>query len=274
MSTSFESYTGYAEADEDTILDRFDDESYDESFDESFDESAFDERFDDDSAEFIGKFGSRAIGSAIGALNRIRPTIRGRGRLNIPLPNLPSGLTSGISAVSNLFGRITSPSGKHLDFKLPQTTATKNDIGVLKKAVDANTKAIQVNSAAIKKEAEAIVSVRNDLKEIDAKHISATKKQNDIMDAINVRVTKLRKDLDRTRQDAQTQQMFSLLMQPKLTNIEFTNAPAQGSNEVKSSKFDDSNLFLMLALSGGLGSGSGSENNLLPLVLLMGQPKK
>jgi hypothetical protein len=276
MSTSFESYSGFAEADDDSLLEnRFDDESFDESYDENFDES-YDESFDesyDEGAEFLlGGLLSKGIGKAISSVNRIKPTIKGAGRLNIPIPRLPGGLTSGISAISNLVGKLTSPSGKQVSFKLPPNVATKNDIAVLKKAVDANSGAIKANTAAIKKEAEAIVTLRKDMKDIDAKHIAATKKQNQIMDAINGRVSKLRKDLDKTKQDAQMQTMFSLLMPPKLKSLTFDAAPAANTaTNVTASKFEDNNLFLILALSGGLSGGSGSSdmNSMLPLLLLM-----
>lgn len=273
MSTNFESFNGFGEADDESLMDyTVHEDSFDESYDESFDEGAgesFDESYDEGAEFLLGGLLSKGIGSAIGAINRIKPTIRGRGRLNIPTPNLPGALTSGLSAVSNLMGRITSPTGKQLNFKLPQTVATKNDIAVLKKAVDANSAAIKINTAAIKKEAEALVSLRKDMKDIDTKHIAATKKQNQVMDAINGRVSKLRKDLDKTKQDAQMQTMFSLLMPPKLKNVTFDQVPAANSPvNVTASKFEDNNMFLMLALSGGFGGGNDS-NSMLPLLFLM-----
>jgi hypothetical protein len=278
MSTHFESFGGFSEADDDSMFDyTVTDERYGEADDDSsFDDSAFDDNYDeghdDDSAEFLlGGLLSKGIGSAIGAINGIKPTIKGMGKLNIPTPFLPGGLTGGLSAASNLFGKLTSPSGKNLNFKLPHNIATKTDIGVLKKAVDANSAAIKVNTAAIKKEAEAIVSLRKDMKSIDVKHIAATKKQNQVMDAINGRVSKLRKELDKTRQDAQMQTMFSLLMPPKLKTVTFDAAPAANTPvNVSASKFEDNNIFLMLALSGGLGGGTGNDSNSwLPLMLLM-----
>lgn len=271
MNAQFDALNGFAEADDDTLLDyRVDEDNFetdDDAFGEGDDDSA---EVDDDSAEFIGGLLAKGIGGALNTVNRIiRPTIRGASRLSIPTPNLSGAVTSGISAVSNLMGRITSPTGKQMQFRLPGNTATKADIATLKRALDSNTKAIRVNSAAIKKEAEAIVSLRKDVKEIDSKHIAATKKQNEIMEAINGRVSKLRKDLDKTKQDAQMQSMMSMLMPPKLKSVTFESAPGAGtSTNVTESSFDSNNMFLMMALSGGLGGGSDS-NNLLPLIFLM-----
>jgi len=270
MNAHFESLNGFAEADDDTLLDyRVDDDSFDGGFDESYAEDDDSSESDDDSAEFLGGMLAKGIGTALNTVNRIvRPTIKGASKLSIPTPNLSGAVTNGISAVSNLMGRITSPSGKQVQFRLPSNTATKGDIAALKRAVDANTKAIRINSAAIKKEAEAIVSLRKDMKEIDTKHIAATKKQNEIMEAINGRVSKLKKDLEKTKQDAQTQQMLSLLMQPKLKSLTFDAAPAAGTAvNVTQSKFEDNNLFMMLALSGGL--NDSSSNSMLPLIFLM-----
>jgi hypothetical protein len=275
MSTNFESFGGFSEAEDDSLMDyTVHEDNYDEAFDENYDEATgenYDESYDEGAEFLMGGLLSKGIGGAINAINRIKPTFKGSGRLSIPAPNLPAGLTSGLSAVSNLVGRITSPTGKNLNFKLPQNVATKNDVAVLKKAVDASSAAIKVNTAAIKKEAEALVSLRKDMKDVDAKHISATKKQNQVMDAINGRVSKLKKDLEKTKNDAQMQTMFSLLMPPKLKAVTFEAAPGAGtSTNVTASKFEDNNLFLMLALSGGLGGGSGNDSNSwLPLMLLM-----
>jgi hypothetical protein len=275
MSVNYNSFGAFSEADDDVMTDyRIDEDNWSEGDDDSFAEGDDDSaEGDDDSAEFIGGLLSKGIGSALNAVNRIvRPTIKGASRLNIPVPNPAAAVTNGISAVSNLVGRITSPSGKQVQFQLPKTTATKEDIAVLKRAVDANSKAIRINTTAIKKEAEALVTLRKEVKEIDAKHIAATKEQNKIMDAINGRVTKLRKDLDKTKQDAQTQSMFSLLMPPKLKSVRFDgngNVQAGAEVNVSDSRFDDSNMLLMLALSGGFGGSGSDSNNLLPLILLM-----
>jgi hypothetical protein len=274
MSSQFNSFSRFAEADEDSLMDyRVDEDSFGEGDDDSFregDDDSFREG-DDDSAEFLGGLLSKGIGGALNAVNSfIKPTLQGKSSINIPVPSLPSGITNGISAVSNLIGSLTSPSGKQVQFQLPQTTATKNDISVLKRAVDANSKAIQVNTAAIKKEAEALVNLRKNVREIDAKHIAASKKQNDIMDAINGRVTKLRRDLDKTKQDAQMQTMLSMLMPPKLKSLTFDAAPAANTAvNVTNTQFDNNNMFLLLALTGGFGGGSGDSNNMLPLLLLM-----
>lgn len=272
MNPQFEAINGYAEADDDTVLEyRTDDDAFAEGDDDAFAEADDDSaEADDDSAEFIGGLLSRGIGGALNAVNRIvRPTIRTASRLNVPTPSLPSGITSGISAVSNLAGQLTSPTGKRFQFKLPGNTATKADIATLKRAVDANTKAIRVNSAAIKKEAEAIVSLRKDVREIDTKHIAATKEQNKIIGAINSRVGKLRKDLDKSKQDAQMQTMMSMLMPPKLKSVTFETQPGAGTaTNVSESSFDSNNMLLMLALTGGFGGGSDS-NNMLPLILMM-----
>lgn len=270
MSANFESYSAFAEADEDSLMDYRNDEDNFESDDDSF--NSDDRESDDDSAEFLGAI-ANGIGGAIKAVNRIiSPTIKGNTRLSIPTPqNIGSAITSGLSTASNLVGQITSATGRQVDFKLPQNTATKADIAILKKAIDNNSNSIRINTAAIKKEAEAIVTLRKEVKEIDLKHITATREQNKIMTTLNRRVGKLRRDLDKTKSDAQMQQMFSMLMQPKLKSITLDAAPTPGTSvNVSSAKFEDNNMFLMLALSGGFGGGEGSNNNsMLPLMFLM-----
>jgi hypothetical protein len=192
MNPQFESFTSFAESDDDSMLDyRIDDDNFDESDDDAFGESDDDRaESDDDSAEFIGGLLSKGIGGALNAVNRlVRPTIRGASRLNIPTPSISGAISNGVTAASSLIGNITSPSGKQMQFRLPGATATKADIATLKKAIDANTKAIRINSSAIKKEAEAIVSLRKEVKEVDSKHIAATKEQNKIIHTINGRVS-------------------------------------------------------------------------------------
>jgi hypothetical protein len=63
------------------------------------------------------------------------------------------------------------------------------------------------------------------------------------------------------------QAMMSMLMPPKLKSVTFESTPAAGTTaNVTESSFDSNNMFMMMALSGGLGN---SENSMLPLMFLM-----
>jgi acetylornithine deacetylase/succinyl-diaminopimelate desuccinylase-like protein len=257
----------YFESDNETFIETSDElflENDEASYDEAYDESS------DEGAEFTGNIARRlsGIGRRVG-----RNVVRG-GSFNVNTPTIPSGLTSGIQAASNLAARIIGPSGRAAEVKLPGSVATKADIEVLKKAVDANTKAIGVNTNSIKQQATAITNLRTDLKKVDDKHNAATREQNKVIADVNSRVSKLKKELTDTRKQGEMQALMSLLIQPKIKNLTFEKSPEAGvSATVKESSFETNMLPLLFAF-GGFGGGDGGNNMMLPLALILMNDKK
>jgi hypothetical protein len=249
----------YFESDNETFI-----ESSDELFIEN-DEASYDEVYDESSDEAFGSIASRlgSIGRRVG-----RSVVRG-GALNVNSPAIPAGLTSGIHAVSNLAARLTGPSGRSAEVKLPSSIATKADIEVLKKAINVNTRAIGVNTNSIKQQAAAITNLRSDLKKVDDKHNAATREQNKVIGDVNSRVSKLKKELTETRKAGEMQALMSLLIQPKIKSLTFGAEPqANVATNVTASSFETNMLPLLFAF-GGFGGGDGNNNMMLPLALIL-----
>jgi predicted RNase H-like nuclease (RuvC/YqgF family) len=150
-----------------------------------------------------------------------------------------------------------------LPFKLPANIATKQDIDVLRGAVTKINTEIKAVADANNNNAQALTKLTKQVSEIDGKHIAATKEQNKYISKMGRVIDKLGKDLRDTKQQAQMQMMFSLLMPPRLSNITFENDPTAGTPvNVTDSKFAGNNEMMMMMMAmGGLGSDSGDVNS-------------
>jgi hypothetical protein len=269
--------------DESAEYDDFDDDAAAEYDD--FDDDASEYDYDDDeSAEFLPipgmglPFLAKGLGKAIGGVGRLlsRPRRRARRiRPYIPRVRRPS---TAISGISNLFGQLRTTSGRSIPFRLPKNIATKKDIAVLRRAIRTNTTNSLKNSRGVKKNISAITRNAKRVTAVDKKHTTASKAQNRILTSLNRRMRRVQKNLDETKQQAQMQMLFSLMMQPELSSITVepdsnsTNAfdPISGEGVLTvtaSDSGDDDNLGLLLALSGGFGDSKGGMNPLMLLLL-------
>jgi hypothetical protein len=242
----------------------------------------------DDAGEFLPFLPSigGAISNAIGGIGRT--LLGGGGSQGINLtgvrPNLPS--TSGISPLSNLAGMITNAQGKNFQLQLPQNVATKEDIAVLKRGIDAHNVGIKKATDAITKNAQETAKIAGELNRIDAKHTKVSNEQNVVMKRLNKqvhnvgarvntvgrKVEKIEKDFKDYKGQAQMMSLLPMLMnkQPELESLQLQGDPAK---QVVNSKYkDDDNMSMMMMfmmMSGGFGGSGDNNNSMMPLMFLM-----
>lgn len=304
ITAEFEDDEGYGEFDDEESYEFDDDEGIAAEFDDDEGYGEFDDdegygEFDDDEgitaeyeegadAEFLGTIAGLAapligkgIGGAIKGISRLVKGKRGRRR------KLPSsryrrggvrvGHVRGIRRRSKLKGRLRTRSGRNIPFRLPGNIATKSDIAQLRRSIHINASAIKKVTKGVKANANSIIRTSRMISSIDKKHSTATQAQNRVMNALNKRVLQLKKDQDAIKQQSQTQLLLSMFMQPELKEVTLKNNndanadlntgdDQQNKFTVESASFEDNNLPLILAMSGGFGGSGGGLSN--PLVLL------
>ncbi len=281
---------------DDELFTESDDESDDEGLRESDDERAgeSDDEFygaESEDPEFLSGLIQQGIGSAIsGVRNLIGRKPRSSRSVNAFRPGSSflrhsfSRRTPNIGATSNLSGTLNTNRGP-FSFKLPPNIATKDDLKKLAATVMANDKkqetAIKRNANAVRGNVAAIRKTNADLSALDKKHSAVELRQNKILETINKRVVRLRKDAEQTKQQMQMQTMMSLIMQPKLESIRLQAPPTEGgvtpdpvTFTVQESKFKSDMLpliFMMSSFGGGGSSDGNMMNNPMMLYFLMGK---
>lgn len=251
----------------------------------------------DDAGEFLPFLPSigGAISSAIGGIGKRLLGSGGSQGINLTgvRPNLPS--TSGISPLSNLAGMITNAQGKNFQLQLPQNVATKEDVAVLKRGIDAHNVSIKKATDAITKNAQETAKIASEINRIDAKHTKVSNEQNVVMKRLNKqvhsvgsrlntvgrKVDKFEKDFKDYKGQAQMMSLLPLLMndKPKPKDITFTGDYANGrAMPVTNVNYqEDDNMMMvmmMMMMNGGMGGDSDSSNNMMPLMMMMTMGKK
>ena len=236
-----------------------DDEAYSGYYKESYDYGNDDEGILDDIGGAI-KSGVSAVGSILtapfGAAKAVGSSVG-----KILGVNTTPASTSGIPSQSNLQGKITTATGKQVPIALPPNVAAKQDINILQQAIQKINLEIKKVADTATNNGVALTKLTQEVKEVDAKHVAATKRQNDLIDKLGRGVDKLGKDLKETKSQAQMNMMLPLLIQPSLSTLTFDATPtADKPVNVKTTSWNDNNsmLFLMMAMgSGGEGGGFG-----------------
>ena len=260
----------------------WDDESYAPYYsDESY--GYDDEGFLDDIGNIVktgaGIAGNLLTGNPIGAISS---GVKAVG--SILGVNTSPASTSGIQSQSSLAGQLTTAGGKQVPIKLPSTVATKQDVQVLQGAIQKINSEISRVASTTTNNGVALTKLTKEVQTVDARHTSASLKQNDLIKKLGVGVDKLGKDLKQVKNSEQMNMMFSLLLQPKLKSITFANGadgkpvPVVGNDTtsfaVKDSKSTDTTtlLLLMTMMGGGENGGGGfgdMTNNPLMMILLL-----
>jgi hypothetical protein len=262
----------------------WDDEAY-----STYAEYDDDENYGNDDESFLGGLfssglnaaGSLLSGNPLGAVKSIGSSIGSVLGVN-PTP----ASTAGIQSRSNLSGQVQTAGGRQVPLKLPESVATKQDINILQGA-------IQKINGEIKKVAEttttngvALTKLSKEVKTVDDKHVSVSKKQNDLISKLGTGVNKLEKDFKILKSQEQMNMMLSMFLQPKLESVTFATARDASGNPihvvsdetkpfaVKTSKSTDNTLLLlMMGMMGGEGSSGGGfgdmGNNPLMMILML-----
>ena len=285
-----EFYHEYQESDDelvDTVGVDFDDSFDDDPYIDSADTAAEygDDPFgSDDSSndsEFLGAlaglaapFAAPLISKGIGAaINGVSSLLRGgsgsRSSGSLQSRKFVSGgprVAGNIATAirSNLLGNIRTQSGKSVAFRLPQNVATKQDVQALKKGIAVNAAAIRANTNGVKANAKSILSTSTRLTSVDRKHTQASATQNRILNTLNQRVSKVKKDLDAAQEQQRMLQMFQFLMPAEIEKITLDGAE-YGTVDVD---YKTNFLPMMMAMNTG-GSGGDMMSNPLFMFAMM-----
>jgi hypothetical protein len=228
--------------------------------------------FIDSGLNTVGRIVSGGVKTALGTAQQI-----GKGIGTILGVNPVPASTSGIQNSSNLTGTVQTNTGKSVPVNLPQTIATKEDVYILQGAIRKINTELKKVADTTTTNGVALSKLSGEVKQIDEKHVAATKKQNELLHRLGRGVDKLEKDLKSTKQQAQMQMMLSMFMQPEIGSVKFTKG--DGSNVTQDNATDypvttdnsDDNSMLPLLLMGGIGGDGGGDfaSNPLSLILLM-----
>jgi len=234
--------------------------------------------FIDNGLNAVGRIVSGGIGNAIGTAQRV-----GQGIGSILGINPSPASTSGIQNSSNLAGSIQTNTGRNVPVKLPGSIATKQDVNILQGAIRKINTELKKVADTTSNNGVALAKLSSEVKVIDEKHVTATKKQNELLHRLGRGVDKVEKDLKKTQQQAQMQMMMSMLMQPEIDGIKFTKGDNSAVTQDAATLYPvsadtgDSNSLLPLMLMGGLGGDNGSggmgdfaSNPLMMILLLKG----
>lgn len=193
--------------------------------------------------------------------------------------------TAGIQNRPNVSGSVTTAGGKKIPVQVPEA-AHKQDIQVLQAAIAKINSEIKQVADTTTSNGVALSKLTKEVKHIDDKHVSATKRQNELISKLGTGVDKVTKDLKSLRSQEQMNMMMSLLIQPQLQSVTFKGATDKLGNpipvlrddtsvEVKSSTSSDNTLLLLLmsGMMGGDGNSGGMfgdmGNNPLMMILML-----
>ncbi len=177
--------------------------------------------------------------------------------------------TAGIQNRGNIAGSITTAQGKKIPVQLPGA-AHKQDIQILQAAIQKINNEIKQVADTTTNNGVALTKLTKEVKNIDDKHITATKKQNELIARLGTGVDKLGKDIKVMKSQEQMNMMLSVLMQPKLESVTFESSALPDGTprpilrddtevKVKSSKSTDNTLLmLMMTMMGGDSSSNGT----------------
>ncbi len=175
--------------------------------------------------------------------------------------------TAGIQNRGNVAGSITTAQGKKIPVQLPEA-AHKEDIKILQAAIQKINSEIKQVADTTTNNGVALTKLSKEVRNIDDKHIVATKKQNELIARLGTGVDKLGKDIKAIKSQEQMNMMLSVLMQPKLESVTFDAVNGADDKprpilsdgteiKVKSSKSTDNTLLmLMMTMMGGSDSSS------------------
>ena len=270
--------------DEEMVAEYEDDDDDDESalseldYDDDEESAEYEDDDDDDDEadpEFFGALAglaapliTKGISGAIrgvSGLLRKKPSRRvrsyGRGRR----PRIHRGRIGRIPSISRLTGTLRTPRGRRLPIKLPKNVATKRDVLVLRKSISANRRIANTNTKRVGRVILDLKKARAHVNSVDKKHTKASRAQNRVIGGINKKLVRVNKDVEKTKDKMQMNQMLSMFMSPELEKFEiskFTAGPDVANPhvgakiEVTKPENKDNNLGLMMAMSGGMGGDS------------------
>jgi hypothetical protein len=263
----------------------WDDEPYAAYYgkDESYGSDYDDESFLDDlggviksGVHAVGNILTNPIGAAAGAVSSV-------GKI-LGVTTSPAS-TSGIQR-GNVGGSITTAGGKRIPVQVPDA-AHKQDIQILQGAIQKINSEIKQVADTTTSNGVALAKLTKEVKHVDDKHNSATKRQNDLISKLGTGVDKLGKDLKSFKSQEQMNMMLSLLSQPKLESLTFASKIGTDSKPVpvlqdgttqvdvkSSSSSDNTTLLLLMTMMGGDGNSGGgmfgdmSSNPLMMILML------
>jgi hypothetical protein len=227
----------------------------------------------------VGNILTNPIGAAAGAVSSV-------GKI-LGVSTSPAS-TAGIQK-GGVGGSITTAGGKKIPVQVPDA-AHKQDIQVLQQAIQKINSEIKQVADTTTSNGVALAKLTKEVKHIDDKHNSATKKQNELIAKLGTGVDRLGKDLKSFKSQEQMNMMLTLLSQPQLESITFASKadPTTGKPvpitqdgtalDVKSStSTDNTTLLLLMTMMGGSDSSSGGgggmfgdmANNPLMMILML-----
>ena len=177
--------------------------------------------YNDDDESFFGDIGG-VIKSGVNAVGNILTNpigtagkaISGVGKI-LGVTTSPASTSGMQSSMGNVMGSITTAGGKKIPVQLGDA-AHKQDIQILQSAVQKINSEIKHVADTTTNNGVALTKLSKEVKVIDDKHVSATKKQNDLISKLGTGVDKLGKDMKSMKSQEQMNMMLSLFMQPKL----------------------------------------------------------
>ncbi|MEZ5039698.1 MAG: hypothetical protein R2828_07390 [Saprospiraceae bacterium] len=272
----------------------WDDESYD---DESYDDESWDdESYDDESAEFRFRPLDLLTGGASAAVRAASNVLGKGGRRPVRLQGVRPRLTGtgGINPLSNLAGTMTNQQGRPFQVRLPQNIATKDDIAVLKRSIDALNATTVKTTEAVNKNAGETAKIASEVNRIDAKHTKASQAQNQAISRLNKqsarvgkrvnlmgkRMEKMDKDFKNAQQQSQMSMLLPMMLSsdPKIEKITLnpgttgTAALNTAYNAQATFKKEDNTMLMLLPMMMGGGFGSGSDS-MMPLLMVLALSK-